>query len=158
MPPLLALALLLAPAADPADGTAAELDAFWAEVARTVREGDFDGYAALYHRDAVFVDDAKAEAYPIAGALARWRPGFEATKAGRTIADVNFRFTTRLHGDDAAHETGLFRYDAHAPGEPPAPRYVHFEALTVRGPDGWRWLMERQTAPATADEWAAAGR
>ncbi|MGD2123925.1 MAG: hypothetical protein PVJ76_19395, partial [Gemmatimonadota bacterium] len=32
-----------------------ELDAFWAEVSRTVAEGDFEGYAATYHEDAVLV-------------------------------------------------------------------------------------------------------
>ena len=29
------------------------LDAYWREAARTVREGDFEGYKATYHPDAV---------------------------------------------------------------------------------------------------------
>ena len=33
----------------------AELDAFWTEASRTVREGDFEGYKAAYHEDAVVI-------------------------------------------------------------------------------------------------------
>jgi hypothetical protein len=35
--------------------TTSELDAFWDEMSRTVEAGDFDGYSALYHPDAVLV-------------------------------------------------------------------------------------------------------
>ena len=135
---------------------AAELDAFWAEASRTVREGDFDGYAALYHPDAVFVSDLGETAAPIADQLAKWKPGFEETKAGKTVADVEFRFTQRLLGPTTAHETGLFRYVSHAPGQAGEPVVVRFEALTVKGKDGWRWVMERQLAKATEQDWNAA--
>ena len=33
----------------------AELDAYWAEVSRSVREGDFKGYTATTHADGVLV-------------------------------------------------------------------------------------------------------
>ena len=162
--PLLALALAAPPTADrptadgpPPDAAAVrELDAFWAEAARTVREGDFAAYAALYHPDAVFVSDVRGTVAPIADQLAVWRPGFEATKAGTTVADVRFRLTGRLVGPTTAHETGLFRYTAAAPGAAPEPAVVRFEALLVKTPAGWRWVMERQRAVATAADWAAA--
>ena len=32
-----------------------ELDAYWAEISRTVEEGDFAGYSATYHPDAVVI-------------------------------------------------------------------------------------------------------
>jgi ketosteroid isomerase-like protein len=32
-----------------------DLDSYWAELSRTVREGDFQGYAKTYHDDAVVV-------------------------------------------------------------------------------------------------------
>ena len=152
---LVALALLGPP---PADGPRAELDAFWAEAARTVRDGDFDGYAALYHEDAVLVNDAEGEVHPIGTALARWKPGFEDARAGRAVADVAFRFTRRLHDATTAHETGVFRYVSHPSGETGTPAFVRFEALLVRGDDGWRWVMERQAAAVTEKEWDAAGR
>ncbi|NNJ27460.1 nuclear transport factor 2 family protein [Alienimonas chondri] len=165
--PLLCAALLAAPqpveeptdepAADgAAERVAAELDVFWAEASRTVRDGDFDGYAALYHPDGVFVSDVRGTVAPIGEQLAKWKPGFEETKAGQTVADVEFRFTQRLHSPTTAHETGLFRYVSHAPGEVGEPAYVRFEALTVRGPDGWRWVMERQLSVTTEQAWEAA--
>lgn len=132
------------------------LDAFWAEAERTVREGDFDAYAALYHDDAVLVNDIASTTQPIADALAGWNAGFDATRAGHRTAAVDFRFTERLHGDATAHETGIFRYTATEDGETTT-AYVHFEALVVCTADGWRWLMERQVARATPAEWKAAG-
>ena len=42
-----------------------ELDAYWAEVSRTVAEGDFEGYAALYHEDAVLVSSPSQASMPI---------------------------------------------------------------------------------------------
>ena len=38
----------------------ADLDAFWNEVSGTVAEGDFEGYAATYHPDAILVSESKA--------------------------------------------------------------------------------------------------
>lgn len=61
---------------DPAAG----VDDYWAEVSRTVTEGDFEGYAALYHEDAVLVNGISGQSYPISDALAGWRQGFEDTK------------------------------------------------------------------------------
>ncbi|QDT15395.1 nuclear transport factor 2 family protein [Alienimonas californiensis] len=161
LPPLLLAGLLAAPPTEPAVDvsaarTAAELDAFWAEAARTVRNGDAAGYTALYHPDAVFVSDVKGTVAPIAEQLEKWNPGFEETKAGETVAEVSFRFTQRLHGPTTAHETGLFRYVSHAPGATGEPAFVRFEALLVRGPDGWRWVMERQLGVVTEREWEAA--
>ena len=50
-----ARALLLAPGAGLSAQVTAELDALWAEVSRTVQSGDFDGYSATYHPDAVVI-------------------------------------------------------------------------------------------------------
>ena len=52
---LLALALTLTCAGQLGAQITGELDDFWAEVSRTVAEGDFDGYAATYHPDAVVI-------------------------------------------------------------------------------------------------------
>jgi hypothetical protein len=86
----------------------ADLDAFWAELSRTVAEGDFEGYAATYHEDAVLVSGLSGTSYPISQALDGWKQGFVDTKAGKMRASVEFRFTQRLSDATTAHETGMF--------------------------------------------------
>lgn len=134
--------------------TTAELDAFWATMARTVEEGDFDGYAALYHPDAVLVSVAAGTSYPIARALAGWKHFFVDTKSGAARASVQFRFSQRLHDDTTAHETGIFNYRFEGPDGQVSDQYTHFEILLVKK-DGWKVLMEYQRTPATAEEWEA---
>jgi len=132
------------------------LDAFWDEMSRTVAEGDLDGYAALYHPDAVLVTLDPPSSVPIAEALTGWAPGFEDTREGRAAARVEFRFTRRIHDPTTAHETGMFRYVFHPRGGEPSPATVHFEALLVRVEGEWRMVMEFQKEPATEAEWSAA--
>lgn len=139
------------------DEVAGELDAFWAEVARTVAEGDFDGYAATYHPDAVLVSGLNGTSYPIAKALEGWREGFDDTRSGTVDSGVEFRFTARLHDATTAHETGLFRYMSRTPGGSSIEQILHFEALLVKK-DGWKLIMEFQQSLASVAEWDAAGR
>ena len=47
----------------------AELDDYWAEVSRCVKEGDFEGYKATCHKDGVLVSGKKNTAYPLSKAL-----------------------------------------------------------------------------------------
>ena len=42
-----------------------ELDAFWAEVSRSVREGDFEGYQATCHEEGVLVSGSKQISQPL---------------------------------------------------------------------------------------------
>lgn len=134
-----------------------ELDAYWAEVSRTVAEGDFDGYAALYHPDAVLVSLGSASSRPIADALAGWEQGFVDTKEGRATASVKFRLTRRLHDATTAHETGIFRYTLEPEEGESVDALVHFEALLVKKKGTWLMVMEYQKEPATKAEWEAAG-
>ena len=129
-----------------------ELDAYWAEVSRTVTEGDFEGYAALYHEDAVLVSNFSNSSTPIANALAGWKQGFLDTRAGKMTAGVTFRFSQRYSDGETAHETGIFRYAATPAGGEPNVQFIHFEALMVKK-DGWKMVMEYQKSPATAEEW-----
>jgi len=137
--------------------TKTELDTFWAEVSRTVIEGDFDGYSATYHPDAVLVSQASNTSYPIASALKGWHQGFVETAAGHVKANVEFRFTSRINDDTTAHETGIFHYSAIPEDGDATDQYVHFEALLVKK-DGWKMMMEYQQTPATQEEWAAAAK
>lgn len=137
--------------------TTAELDSFWADMARTVEEGDFEGYAALYHPDAVLVSLGSETSYPIAQALAGWEQGFIDTREGVARAGVRFRFTRRLHDASTAHETGMFRYTFQPEDGEEAVALIHFEALLVKKDGAWRLMMEFQKEPATDAEWEAAG-
>ncbi len=137
--------------------TTAELDAYWTEVSRTVAEGDFDGYAALYHDDAVVVSEASGTSTSIRGALEGWQPGFVETREGRMAASVEFRLTQRLNDAETAHETGIFRYTSRPDGGQESVGMVHFTALLVKKDGRWLMVMEYQGEAATEAEWVAAG-
>ena len=135
----------------------AELDAYWAEVSRTVREGDFEGYKATCHEEGVLVSGVKATSHPLATALKRWKPEFDATKSGAMKAEVTFRFSQRLGDAETAHETGIFRYTSEKADGERSVKYVHFEGLLVKRGGKWMILMEYQKSKATGPEWAALG-
>lgn len=136
----------------------AELDQYWTELSRTVREGDFEGYAATYHEDAVviFAAGTNKTSLPIATALAGWKQGFQDTKAGKVNSDVSFRFSQRIGSETTAHETGIFFYTSgDATGENTSSHITHFEMLFVKRDGAWIGLMEYQKSDATEDEWEA---
>lgn len=132
-----------------------ELDAYWAELSRTVEEGDDEGYGALYHADAVLVVGGQTS-MPIADALAGWKQLFVDTAEGRAEASVVFRFTDRVNSETTAHETGMFAYSFAPAGEEAEATPVHFTALLVKQDGEWLTVMEHQKQAATAEEWAAA--
>ncbi len=159
----LSMASVVAASAQSEDDAArnAELNAYWEAVSATISSGDFEGYAATYHGDAVLVNGMSGTTYPIAQALAGWKQGFDDTRDGKVDASVAFRFSKRLGDETTAHETGIFHYTAKPPagvtGGPEAAEYfVHFQALLVKK-DGWKLVMEYQIAAATSEEWAALG-
>lgn len=131
-----------------------ELDAYWAEVSRAIREGDFEGYKATCHEEGVLVSGAKKASYPLTKALAGWKQGIDDTKAGKNQASVAFRFSQRLGDDSTAHETGIFLYSNTNSEGIETKAYIHFEALLVKK-DKWLILMEYQKSEATEREWAA---
>lgn len=136
----------------------AEIDKFWAELSRTVREGDFEAYAATYHEDAVIVYASRKNktSYPIEKALETWKQGFLDTKAGKNKSDVKFRFSQRIGDETTAHETGIFMYTSSGSnGENKVQYRVHFEMLFVKRNGKWLGVMEYQKAEATENEWNA---
>jgi ketosteroid isomerase-like protein len=131
------------------------LDAFWAEIARTVTEGDFAAYSASYHDDAVLVSGSARTSQPVSQALAGWEQGFTDTRDGKKVVSLEFRFTQRFSDATTAHETGIFHYSATGEGGEREDTFVHFEALLVRQ-GAWKTLMEYQKSSATQEEWDAA--
>lgn len=134
----------------------AELDIFWAEVSRTVHEGDFEGYKATYHEDAVvvFTTGENKASVSIAKALENWKQDFIDTKAGKTQNSVEFRFSQRVGDENTAHETGIFVFQSNDGSATSTPRqFIHFSALLVKKNNAWLLVMEYQKSKATKEEW-----
>lgn len=153
--PIAIRALRVTPLADPVQVRLSELDAYWAEVSRAVREGDFDAYKATCHPEGVLISGRRQFSQPLATALARWRKEFDDTREGRVKSDVEFRFSKRLGDATTAHETGIFRFVAQAPDGEPNVEFIELEALLVRQEDGWKILMENQIGEASEAAWEA---
>lgn len=143
------------PLPDPEIARLAELDAYWEEVSRSVNEGDFEAYEAGCHPGAVLVSGTKKVSYPLTQALARWKREFDDTKSGKMEASVDFRFAHRYGDATTAHESGVFLYTQKVDGAEPKPEYIGFEALLVKGDDGWKIMMEYQKQAVTVAEWDA---
>lgn len=143
------------PVEDNKESRVAELDAYWSEVSRSVREGDFDAYKATCHTEAVLISGLKQTSQPLTTALTRWKKDFADTKEGKVRGNVEFRFSKRLGDFTTAHETGIFRYTTLSDKEPPKYDFMHLEALLVKRDGGWKILMENQRGPATEAEWDA---
>lgn len=153
MKPAFVIPVLLVALTAVADDRLTELDAYWAEVSRSVREGDFEGYRATCHPEGILVSGNSKKSYPLTQALARWKQGFADTKAGKIKASVEFRFSQRWGDDTTAHETGMFLYSSTNAEGKTSRDYLHFEALLTRKKSGWKILMEFQKSRATEAEW-----
>ena len=134
----------------------AELNNFWDEVSRTVNEGDFEGYKASYHEDAVivFTTGENKASVSIAKALLRWKQDFIDTKTGKTKNSVEFRFSQRIGDETTAHETGIFAYQSNnGTGDTNQKQFIHFSALLIKRDKAWLLVMEYQKSKATEEEW-----
>ncbi|MFD2098469.1 hypothetical protein [Flagellimonas iocasae] len=134
----------------------AELNDFWAEVSRTVSEGDFEGYKATYHEDAVvvFTTGENKGSVSIAKALRNWEQDFIDTKSGKTRNSVEFRFSQRVGDETTAHETGIFAFQSNnGTGNDNPKQFVHFNALLIKRAEAWLLVMEYQKSKATEEEW-----
>ena len=154
---------MCAAAAEDAERAAveAELDAYWASVVAYLGAGDFDGLVTTYHPEAVLVSERLDTSYPIARALARWKPGILETAAGKAVSEVEFRITRRLFSETTSHERGIFHFRSGPTGDDAtdadvAEDYVHFEALLLKKDGAWTMVMEYQKHSATRAEWDAA--
>lgn len=149
---------MAATAADKQNARLAQLDAYWAEVSRSVREGDFKGYTATCDPQGVLVSVTKMTSQPLSVALARWEKDFTDTKSGKVKATVEFRFSQRVGDETTAHETGIFRYSTHDSEGKRNQEHLHFESLLVKRKDGWKTMMEFQKSQASPQEWDALGK
>jgi ketosteroid isomerase-like protein len=132
-----------------------ELDAYWAEVERCVKEGDFAAYSATFHEDAVLVSGVRGKSEPISQALSRWKKGIDATREGKVQASVEIRLKTRIHDATTAHDSGIFLYKEKGEDGKQIEDFIHFEALLVKKDCKWLITMEYQKSKATLEEWKA---
>ncbi len=135
-----------------ADERLKELNAYWAEVSRAVKAGDFEGYKATCHPDGVLISGKKKTSYLLSKALEIWKPGIDATKAGKVKAAVDFRFSKRWGDANTAHEIGMFRYYHVDEKGVAKTEYIHLEALLVKK-ERWLILKEYQKSEGTKEEW-----
>ena len=134
----------------------AELDSYWSKLANTVKNGDFEGYAAAYHEDAVvvFATGDNKVSVPLSSAMEGWKEGFINTKVGLHIDSVRFRFSQRIGNATTAHETGIFHFTSYDnDGKLLGEYLVHFEMLLIKRGDNWLGVMEYQKSNATQEEW-----
>lgn len=130
-----------------------ELDAYWTEVSRAVKTGDFQAYKATCHPEAVLVTGTKKQSYPLANALVRWKKEFDDTKSGDRKSSAKFRFSNRYHDGTTAHETGMLLYEFSTKDGKSGKEYVFLEALLVKREGKWLIMMEYQKAVGTVEDW-----
>lgn len=131
---------------------------YWSVISKAVKEGDFEGYSATCHENAVLVTSAgkNKRSYPMPVALARWKQGFINTKEGKQMDNVSFRFSQRIGDETTAHETGIFYFTSHdSKGKLIEAYYTPVEALLIKQGDKWVCLMEYQKTEVTREEWDA---
>ncbi len=135
-----------------------ELDEYWKKLSKTVKEGDFEGYSALYHDDAVviFTTGDNKISRSISETLSSWKQGFDNTKAGKQKDNVEFRFSQSISNTNTAHVTGIFHFTSvDNSGKVLVDILVHFEMLFVKKDGKWLATMEYQKSNATKAEWEA---
>ena len=137
------------------DAVQAELDAFWAEVVRTVVEWDFEGQQATYHPDAISVmGDSVSYTTRLMSAVFA-----EAESEARTNPPSNpglaFRWSSRVHDETTAHEVGLYRFSADGRED----FYGGAESYLVKKDGRWTIMVEIQRGEGVSkSEWDALGR
>jgi ketosteroid isomerase-like protein len=155
---LLAVSLLVAsPLAGQDDPVIAELDAFWAEVARTVAEGDFEGMVATYHPDGVWVSavPSRPATRALRGMTAEAAEVAARTRAGEQAPRVEFRYSSRVHDSTTAHEVGMVRFTSTRGGVVVEDVYGLVDSYLVKKDGRWMILVEIQRWDMTKAEWDA---
>ena len=131
-----------------------ELDQYWASLAKTAKEGDFDGMKSLYHEDAVLVKPdttiSITEAFKY-----RWKKEILEVRDGKRANTLDFRFSKRNGNEITAYEKGIYHYTSieTSSGDVLGDSYIHFETLLVKVDNRWVATMEYQKNEATREEW-----
>ena len=133
-----------------------ELNAYWESLAKTAKEGNFEGMKSLYHEDAVVVKPDTTFAVSRAFKV-RWKKEIMEVKSRKRANSLKFRFSKRIGDDTTAFEKGFYHYTSieTETGKVLGDAYIHFESLLVKVNEEWVVLMEHQKQEATEEEWLA---
>ena len=135
-----------------------ELDAYWAEMARTLNEGDHEGMIKLYHPDAIW-EGGDGDSLRISlerGPLLAFKSFLDEIKAGKRHARGEFRFSSRIHDDNAAHEIGMIHSFSGESGGEPTHGYFKLDSYLVKKDGAWVMLIENQTNQVLSEaDWNA---
>jgi hypothetical protein len=132
----------------------AELDAFWAEVVKSVTQWSVAAQKATYHPDAVGVYGT-ADSYSTSLV---W-DDYAAREADSTSTNnrprnpgLEFRFSSRVHSASSAHEVGLYHFWADGRED----YYGTVDSYLVKKDGQWMILVEIQFEPAVTEaDWDA---
>ncbi len=92
------------------DAIQAELDAYWAEVVRSVVEWDLEAQKSAYHPDAISAfGDADSYSTRL---MAELYEEIEADPDAQPPVNpgLEFRFSSRVHDASSAHEVGMYHF------------------------------------------------
>ena len=152
--PGLALTILCtANALGQVDSTVVELDLFWAEVVRTVTEGDLAGARATYNPDAI-----TSSVGPNGRGIFRVYDREQnvernnLVRSGEIVRGLEFKFTDRLHSETEAHEIGMFHFWTQEKDKGRQDVYGRVEAFLIKE-DRWMMTVENQDWTASKSEW-----
>ena len=81
-----------------------------------------------------------------------FKRGFDDTAAGTVKAGIEFLWAQRSVGIDTAIQKGAFRYWSETAGTTYA-QYTQFEAILVKGGNGWRLLVQKQYKALSKEQW-----
>lgn len=133
----------------------AGLNEYWAEIKRSVEEGDFKAYSKSFREDAVVVFGESSRVVAASQALANWEKNFKKAKSGELKVELDFRFSERLTNPASAYEAGVFRYaEIPSQGEPKV-AFMSFAMLSKFDQGQWKTVMENQMQKASEESWNA---
>ncbi len=128
----------------------AELDAFWSEVVLSVEDWDVSAQQATYHPDAIAVSgDSVSYRMRLMAEVYAEVAGTSKTPSNARLA---FRFSSRVHDSNTAHEVGVYRFSADGQGR----FYGGLDSYLVRKDGKWLILVEIQRREGLSEaEWDA---
>ena len=140
------------------DKVTQELDAYWAEMARALNEGDHEAMVQLYHPDAIW-EGGSGDSLMISlerEPLMAFKAYLDEILAGNEHARIEFKFSSRLHDAITAHEIGMIHSYSGSTGSEPVHGYFKLDSYLVKKNDRWVMIVENQTHQVlTREDWNA---
>jgi hypothetical protein len=133
-----------------------ELDAYWATVSHDIETGNYEGSTLAYHPDAVWEEGSNGKLRTMleSDALPGSKAVLDRVKSGELKVGLEFRFSSRIHNHNTAHEIGVVHMWVQESGGPAEHNYWKLDTYLVKK-DRWMAIVEIQTERLTVNEWNA---